>query len=646
MCDISFFLSGDRYLSHLLLSCFKKFFMGRCNVVKWIFGFFVFLSTAQAASLPESKLADLAKSSSWLDLLHYHQIGIISPSESQVDDDLFFLSPEGKTSPSAELQATLEAFQEPFSGEDANLAPQCMYPARFHWLKSQNLDLDFVELNCPEFNKWNQQIDGESVYLIFPAAYLNSPSSMYGHTLLRIKKKGNDAPLLDYAVNYAANADPDDNQLVFSYKGLSGGYPGVISVTPYYEKVKEYNFLESRDIWEYKLNLSQSEVDQFVRHVWEMRNVYMEYYFFSENCSYQLLAMLDASSERLNTTKNFNFWAIPADTVRELKEVGAIEEVSYRASVVNRMNHMLTELSDEQLSAAKGLVDNEKLELTVLEPFSSLEQAQILEVAYQYSRYLSARQKSTLSYLNSRSIKLLSLRSKYEFNSVFSPLTPPLVRDDEGHKTQRVGLTVGSRESSLFTQLEYRPSYHDLLDAKGGYLEGAELSMFSGSIGVSEDYSLRLEELSLINIRSLAPANALVTPKSWQVNASLVRDFTIEDRVAFRIRGGAGVTEQTGNHMFSALFNGRVSLNKAYQDDYRVQLGPQLQWLYAGETHRLMASYEFLFDINEHQADLQIAELEWAYLLNKDWQLRTGIAHQKQDELSQDVTKLTLLHYF
>ena len=615
------------------------------NIGKWILGCLLFVSTAHGASLTAEQMESLAKRSAWLDLLHYHQVGVISPYESQVDDEQFFLATDGKHDPLAELEATLLAFQQPYTGEDINQAAQCLYPARFHWLKEQGL-AGLVDVNCPEFSTWFKQIDGESVYLIFPAAYLNSPSSMYGHTLLRIKKKGNDAPLLDYAVNYAANADPDDNQLVFSYKGLTGGYPGVISVTPYYEKVKEYNFLESRDIWEYKLNLSQAEVDQFLRHIWEVRNIYMEYYFFSENCSYQLLAMLDASSERLNTTDNFNFWAIPADTVRVLKEQGIVDEVSYRASVVNRMNHMLSELSDEQLNVAKALVDNEALDLSGLEPFTRLQQAQILEVAYQYSRYLSARQKSKLSYLNSRSIKLLSLRSKYEFKNVFQPLVPPAVRDDEGHKTQRLGLTLGQSDNSWFSQLEYRPSYHDLLDAKGGYLEGAELSMFSGSISVSEDDSLRLEELSLINIRSLAPANALVTPKSWQVNAALVRDFTIEDKLAFRIKGGAGITEQWGEHMFSALFNGRGSLNKAYERDYRVQLGPQLQWLYAGDVHRVMASYEYLIDVDQHKGDLQVAQLEWAYLLNKDWQIRSGIARQKQDELSQNITKLTLLHYF
>ncbi|WP_369920737.1 DUF4105 domain-containing protein [Marinomonas polaris] len=616
--------------------------------VLWCFS--AFGTEPKSAVVDDSLLTELAQSSLWLDLLHYHQIGVISPNESQIDDSKFFLSPQGMLDPKAELLATLTAFQTPFLGEDVNDASQCRYPARLSWLKEQHLGISFIEPNCPEFQDWYGKLNGESIYLVFPAAYLNSPSSMYGHTLLRIKKKGNNSPLLDFAVNYAANADPNDNQLVFSYKGLTGGYPGVVSVTPYYEKVKEYNFLESRDIWEYKLDLSQQEVNQFIRHVWEVRNTYMEYYFFSENCSYQLLAMLDASSERLNTTKNFNYWAIPADTVRELKNAGILQDVSYRPSVVAQMGHMLEELTDEQIVEVKALVLNEQLSLEGLLDFTEDEQAQILEVAYQYSRYLSAREKSTLDYLNSRSIKLLSLRSKYDTTSAFLPIPPPEVRDDEGHKTQRLGLTVGETEGDYFTQLEYRPSYHDLLDSKGGYLEGAELSMFSGTLGVREEDSLRVEEISFINIRSLAASNALVIPKSWQINASLVRDFVIDDALVFRLKGGAGVTEKVSNHLFSVLINGSASASDKYQDTYqqkyKVQVGPQLQWLYSGDIHCLMASYEYLDDVDHHAKSLEIGKIEWSYLVDSDWQVRAKLEQQKQDGLKQNTTQLSLLHYF
>jgi hypothetical protein len=604
------------------------------------------LFAATALPLSDAEIDTLAAKKEWQDLLHYHGVGAIKGTGSQIDDPNFFLAKEGSQDPAAELKASLAGFLQGPTLSDTNQAAQCRYPARFFWLKKQRPDLPLQQIECPDFDPWFAQINGESVYLIFPAAYLNSPSSMYGHTLFRVKKKGNDAPLLDYAVNYAANADPDDNQLVFSYKGLTGGYPGVVSVMPYYQKVKEYNFLESRDIWEYKLDLTPFEVQQFVRHVWEMQNTQMSYYFFSENCSYQLLTLLDASSPRLNLADEFSLWAIPADTVRVLKKANMIDDASYRPSLLNRMSNMLNQLDDEHIDVAKALVDNEQLDLTELDTYSDQDQAQILEIAYEYSRYLVARKKVTSSYLNGRSIKLLSLRSKRQRGEVFTPVKPPALRDDQGHQTQRLGLSLGSRDSKAYSVLEYRPSYHGLLDPQGGYLKGAELSMFSGSLRWDEAESVEIDTFSFINIRSLAPKNALVTPKSWQVNASLLRDHTIDDELVFRLKGGAGVTQEVGQSMFSVLLNGSGSVEDDYQDGYRLEAGPEFKWLWYGEQNNLQLGFEYLTDINLHNAERRTLNGVWAHQLAPDWQMRLSTSHSWYEAKSWNDTSIQLLHYF
>lgn len=42
---------------------------------------------------------------------------------------------------------------------------------------------------------------------------------------------------------------------------------------PYYRKVKEYGDFESRDLWEYELNLTPEETRFLVSHIWEMQHV-------------------------------------------------------------------------------------------------------------------------------------------------------------------------------------------------------------------------------------------------------------------------------------------------------------------------------------------------------------------------------------
>src|SRR5690606_9684896 len=92
----------------------------------------------------------------------------------------------------------------------------------------------------------------------------------------------------------AAETD-ETNGVVFAAKGLFGGYPGLFSITPYYEKVKEYNDLENRDIWEYELAFTPAETRRLLEHAWELGQVNFDYYFLSENCSYQLVALMDVA---------------------------------------------------------------------------------------------------------------------------------------------------------------------------------------------------------------------------------------------------------------------------------------------------------------------------------------------------------------
>ena len=95
--------------------------------------------------------------------------------------------------------------------------------------------------------------------MVFPTSHINSPASMYGHTFIKISSS-KDTPLISNAINYAAKTD-EKNGLIFAFQGIFGGYEGRYSILPYYEKLKEYNNLEQRDVWEYDLNLNERRLE-------------------------------------------------------------------------------------------------------------------------------------------------------------------------------------------------------------------------------------------------------------------------------------------------------------------------------------------------------------------------------------------------
>lgn len=112
------------------------------------------------------------------------------------------------------------------------------------------------ELECSDLNNFIDYISPKSISIVFPAAYLNSPAFMFGHTFLLVSTNYN-SRLLSFAINWAADADEKtENMLAFSFKGLFGGYVSKYSFKPYYDMLKTYKDSENRDLYEYDLDFS------------------------------------------------------------------------------------------------------------------------------------------------------------------------------------------------------------------------------------------------------------------------------------------------------------------------------------------------------------------------------------------------------
>jgi len=636
----------------------RIFLMQHIRPTILLFSIIFFLPEAFASSLSaapqrsdsnysNATLEELSRHPQWLHLLHYHQVGLFSPYESQADDPDFFLAESGKTDPLAELVATLDVLNA------NNNSAHCDYPARFHWLEQQ-LASEFPEKNtCQDYQVWREELVPEGLTLVFPAAYLNSPSSMFGHTLIRIDSARHTNSLLDYSVNYAANADPNDSELVFTYKGLSGGYPGVFSVLPYYEKVKEYSHLEARDVWEYKLDINEEELEQFVRHVWEVKDTHFDYYFFTENCSYHLLTLLDASSDRFNLASEFSSNVIPADTVRALTQKGFVTEALFRPSSLSKMESMQAQMSATQVDFALALSENTSESNAAIEGLSSVEQAQTLDLAYLYTRYLANKNRQAAGELSKTSLSLLSQRSKNKQSDVFEPLTPPTTRDDQGHRSHRVQAGLGRELDSNYLELGLRMAYHDWLDTLEGYIPGAQLEMFHLQFRQwhRDDNQTQLQRLRLIDIASLTPRSRLFKPLSWYVSTGLNRNTHQPDELAPYLSGGGGLSYAWAGQLFSLLANTELNADNDIDSGYRFALGPKFVWLSQFEHWSASIELSRPFDIAGARFETSSAKFGVSRKINQHWQVRLETQYQEYlSEESQDAhdfsAATSIMRYF
>lgn len=543
---------------------------------------------ANQQTIPENLHQDPA----WLTLGHYHTDTFGDGYASQADDPAFFLSENGKHSPRAELEATLAAVQEPGGGNDH---ARCRFPARDAWLRDR-LDLPDSEVSCPDYQDWKDTLNTETVTLVFAASYLNSPSSMFGHTFLRLDPPQEDEEtnlLLANTISYAADAAAHDSEILFAYKGIFGGYPGITTVQPYYEKIRLYSDIEHRDLWEYTLNLDQSEVDLLLAHAWEIQDKNFDYYFFDENCAYRLLALIDVARPGTDLLGEVSTHAIPSDTVRWVVDKNLVEEVYYRPSAATSVAYQISELPDEHqtLSAAiaNGYVETDAPEVQQL---SDRERAKVLDATYDYVRYQSEAEGWPREHAAPLSHELLVSRSRIDGVDTSSRPPEPEVRDDQGHDTFRVSLGAGQLAHREFTQLTFRPAYHDVLDPPAGYRPGAQLQFLRlDARYYTDNDELQVEQLVGVEIRSLSPRDQFFSPLSWQVGFGGRRTDTGEDRVLVPyLEGGAGGSWALGDSTQAfAIATADLEIDDDLRRGYDAAPGADLGILHQNNRFSLMA---------------------------------------------------------
>lgn len=483
---------------------------------------------------------------------YWHLLMHAPDSESEIDDPSFFLSSEGKADLSSELDETIRRLSE--DANRSNGSVFCRFPARRAWLE-QELNTSFGEGECREYEALVAKMDPQSVTLVFPSAHINSPASMFGHTFLRIDSSM-ESKLMSYAINYAAHTD-ETNGLLFAYKGLFGGYYGYYSMLPYYEKLKEYRDSESRDVWEYDLNLTPDEVMSMVRHIWELQRMNSWYYFFDENCSYHMLWLTEIARPSVHLRDHFFYYVIPPDTVRAFEEEGLVGQKHYRPSKRTKLLAYEDQLSPQALRAVKPLSAGE-MNSTSLNSMNLSEQERrfTLEAAAELAEYDYIEGKITKEIYAARYHSLLTNRAalgRGEHLISHSKSNP-----DSAHRSGRIEVSQGWFENRSPLLIGWRPAFHDLKENDTGHLSGAQIEFLDTLIGV-DDEKITLEKLTLLSLASIAPISHFFKPFSWRMKSGWDRDYG-GDRLSFVTRVGAGTSVGTDKFFGYVLSEPEVRL--------------------------------------------------------------------------------------
>ncbi len=592
----------------------------------------------------------LAEHETWFALLHYKHESIFWRFVSQADDERFFLDEKGNTDAAAELSANIKAFFKPAESGHA----QCLFPARWWWLKQQ-LDLaSDYDVSCPELDAFMDRVSHDKLFLVFPSMYLNNPASTFGHTFLRFDAD-EESMLLSQTLNYAARVDQSDDFMSYISKGLFGGYDGFFRSRPYYETVQEYNNIENRDIWEYQLAFTKDEIEQLVRHIWEVKDINFDYYFFRENCAYRLLALLDVirPNMQLTTEGKFSFYAIPVDTVRALEDNALLQSVKFRASLATQIDDYFA-VEDSDISrlvldviAEKMPAEKSSMRQRLSSVGSETKKREVLKQSYNIfqfnAEYNSARAQTILQLINE-----LPPSPTSESGTKQTQKKSP----EAGHESMRVATGYGEQNNRRYVDIKFRPTFHDLLDAPQGYVAGAAINVFEARFKwfANNDLSdnLRLESLSLFNVTSLSPLRQWQKPVSWMFDFRFDRTQISETQSLrnFTSRGGVGFSIRQQALKPFVLLMGEWQLSSRYDKGHSLLLGLQAGLHLNYKANQLILSYELDDAVSGFELDRNISRLQWQYNLQVNHAVRLIYKRIEYDFFNDEDWSLNYHYYF
>lgn len=520
----------------------------------------------------------------WKYLLHLNQ-----KNKSKIDSEHFFLYKNSDWNYDREFEATINALKEENKVAGWFSYPiQCVFVERFRFLLDRGYIKNPPIVDCSMFNDWKNGLNADSLTLVFSSYYPNNPSSMFGHTLLRINQKNKKSDLLDYSVAFSAIPNASDIGIVFALKGLFGGYRGLIELTKYYSKVSEYNNFESRDLFEYDLKIAPEGIERFVNHLWEIyQTSYADYYFADENCSSFLAELLQvALYQDENIARPYRFYYLPADLIKRVDEVpNLVSKINYRPSLKKELESSYKKIDDKVLDSKI-----EQMESTEVK-FDSYE----LDYLINFYEYKKNRNKMYLSEADRLKLhKFLVLRSKnIKVNPTSSFFRPDDPKSSHLPQTLKYFFSNGRLDSGL--GIGYRAGFHDFYDNDQGLRKFSKFNFFSFDLAYfNKEKKLELSEATLVDISSFHPYTFYDPQFSWNAKVNFDRK-NLASPIGLNIVFDGGVSKEF-NHT-SSIISFLIGLSGRRDHEYR--FGPIAEAIYIQNiADQFKVFGQFSFDID------------------------------------------------
>jgi hypothetical protein len=575
------------------------------------------------------------QSRTWQKLIHYSSESQVS----EIENDDFFISPQGKSSPQAEFLASVALLG---SAENSSNALICHYPARAMYLKSLGYEvLDLASL-CVEFNQWQGDLSKQQVSVVYADGYLGNPASFYGHLLFKLTSAELSTDLLSNSLNFGANVPDAENPITYILKGLVGGYKAKYSSNHYYRYNINYAEVEMRDLWHYTLNLTEQEKALLVAHAWELLFTQYTYYFTDRNCAYHIAKLLELVLADDLVSNNRPF-VLPISVFSSLAQAKtnsgdtAILSIEHTLSRQARFRQHFATLDIPMQETVFKIVEDENSAVSIqkmLESFSVEQQIMMFDVLLDYVNFSLELDKDNQHFVKLKKhlqrarIKLPAKKIQWSTVVAVLPHTgqkPITIRINAGH----------NNVAGNFADIMFRPAYYDMLSPPGGVLSNSALSMGALTLRVEGD-QLRLSKLNLLNIETIDTKASNLPGDigiAWKLRLGNERNYLgpAEASNEFFIESGIGKGMQFNQVTVYGMAVARLQTPDLL--DTRLSISPTLGILWSNDAVKglCQTSYPMRLDGQAYQKRL-VSSCEIRAFATSTSDMRLGISRHFNTE--------------
>jgi hypothetical protein len=408
---------------------------------------------------------------------------------------------------------------------------------------------------CPALRAWYRTFAADAVSIHFASAYLESPSSAFGHTFLRFSRNGVPT-LLSPTSNYAADTSSDGGLRYVLY-GLLGRYPGVADQLPFFRRVRTYSDDEGRDIWEYPLDLDAGQIDLLLLHLWEVKDGIYDYWFLGENCSYRTLELVAVARPDLHLMDEFPFETAPIETIRLLQDKGLLGEPTRWPSSVRTLTWNLRNFSHRERREVLDIAEGRRAPEDVAGATAE-SRARILSAAADYSSILIQRGLLDLDTRDRVTGALIRARMELATPAAEDP-PPPTARPDSSHGGRMLSAAWFRQGNRDGIELGATLFQHERLDPVRGYESGTDIQALGGRLRIDEDGDVDVESVTLLRVGSNVPSTMLFQRPAWSARLGAERKFVGNDRALVAELGySRGIAINVGVGVLSMTLGGNI----------------------------------------------------------------------------------------